>query len=160
VQLHHKFYPKKLASFEIRFLKGTEIEKWCRFADGDNGNGVLTEEQRELELLIGRGQFRNEEFIVAERAGRLIGKLRARWMEGPSSYVLLEPPSVLTEFEFTEVAQELIAYALDTARFNSGIKFVCVALDEQESRYEALQRLHAHLGFVREGRQLVLHLGA
>ncbi|MBI3659959.1 hypothetical protein HY230_05750, partial [Candidatus Acetothermia bacterium] len=81
MQLHHKFYPKKLSSFEIRFLKGTEIAKWCRFPNGHNG--AVTEELRELELSIGRGQFRSEEFIVAEREGRFIGRLRARLVDGP-----------------------------------------------------------------------------
>jgi len=154
VQLHHKFYPKKLSSFEIRFLKGTEIAKWCRFPNGHNG--AVTEELRTLELLIGRGQFRSEEFIVAEREGRFIGRLRARLVDGPLGYLILESPAVLEEFEFIEVAREFIECALETARAQGNIKCVRTQLSEKDSHYEELRRLYEHLGFVPEERGSVL----
>lgn len=156
MQLHHKFYPKKLASFEIRFLKGTEIAKWCRFPNGHNG--AVTEEFRALELAIGRGQFRSEEFIIAEREGRFIGRLRARIVDGPNSYLILESPGVLEGFEFIEVARELVECALEVARSEDRVKCIRAQLSEKDLHYAELRRLYEQLGFVPEEGQSVLHL--
>lgn len=144
MQLHHTFYSKKLSSFEIRFLRGSEISKWTRLSP-DN---TQAPELRELELLIGRGHFHNEEFIVAEREGRLIGRLRARPVtETVSSFVVLDSLQVVDGFDFVEVAQELFACALETARTKTDLHYVEARLDPASSHYLALQRLYTYLGF-------------
>jgi hypothetical protein len=155
VQLHHKFYPKKLASFEVRSLKGTEIAKWARLAE----NGAIDAELRALELLISEGKFHSEEFIIAEREGRLIGRLRARWVEGASEgTVLLEQLAVIEGFEFIEVAQELITCGLERVRANPSAKQVRTRLNGQDEHNEELRRLYEHWGFSCDGNRSLLQL--
>jgi len=146
VQLHHTFYSKKLSSFEARFLKGSEIAKWTRLCL----NGSAEHELRELELLIGRGQFYNEEFIVAEREGRLIGRLRARSRaENENFFVLLESPIVVDQFEFIDVAPELVSCVVETSRLKKNIRYIQAQVSVCERHCEALLRLYQHLGFIR-----------
>jgi ribosomal protein S18 acetylase RimI-like enzyme len=126
----------------VRYLKGDEIEKWCR---ARNGLGSL-DERRALQLLIGRAQFRPEEFIVAEREGRFIGSLRAPLFPGPGAYVAMEPPLVIDGFAFTEVAHELVECAIETARAQ-GAHSVWASLSGELAQREALRRLYAQTGF-------------
>jgi hypothetical protein len=140
VQLHHR-YDKNLSAFTVRHLKGTELEKWARCQPNLNSN--ISEELRELQLLVSHGKFHHRDFIVAERCQRFIGKLRLRQID--ETLLKLDPPVVLEDFDFYRVARALMEHSMKTLRTDHRPWSLIASPDG--AMHERLHQVYEHLGF-------------
>lgn len=142
MQLHHKYDAKRLSAFTVRCLKGNELEKWARCQPDPSID--IAPELRELQLLVSHGRFRNEDFIVAERSRRFIGKARLRQLD--ETTLILDSPVVLRDFNFYRVARALVEYAVTTVRAGGRARSLLALLGQ--INHSTLRRAYEHLGFI------------